>query len=140
MERTSKRAERICDAVGDQFEDIELNWTITMIMATDDHEQAAGMALAALEQRFRSYSAVDVKLPVEQNLDSSYRAIGTYDQIADEIRNEREKTSMSYVGVFPTQLQASASTHSRQQFRCSGANGPMRICNMLLVSSRWTDS
>jgi alkanesulfonate monooxygenase SsuD/methylene tetrahydromethanopterin reductase-like flavin-dependent oxidoreductase (luciferase family) len=108
MEKTIERVERIRDAAGDRFDDIELNWTITTIMVTDDREQAAEMALAALDQGFPPNIEVDTTLSVQELLDSPYLAIGTHEEIADQIRNVREKTSMSYVGVFPTQMEAFA--------------------------------
>ena len=37
-------------------------------------------------------------------LNSPYIAIGSFEQIADRIRNVRERTDVSYVGVFPTQM------------------------------------
>ncbi|WP_430335130.1 LLM class F420-dependent oxidoreductase [Rhodococcus sp. ACT016] len=108
MEQTIARVEQIREAAGDRFADIELNWTITAIMVTDDREQAAEMALAAIDQGFPPNIEADVTLSVEEILNSPYLAIGTYEEIADQIRNVREKTSMSYVGVFPTQLEAFA--------------------------------
>ncbi|NED69809.1 LLM class F420-dependent oxidoreductase, partial [Streptomyces sp. SID10244] len=35
-------------------------------------------------------------------------AMGTFEEIADQIREVRRRTSMSYVGVFPTQMDAFA--------------------------------
>ncbi|MFD4179884.1 hypothetical protein ACFWPB_02055, partial [Rhodococcus sp. NPDC058514] len=92
----------------DRFDDIELNWTITTIMPTDDREAMAEMALAALDNGYPPNIEVDVKLTVEQILESPYLAFGTYEEIADQIRSVREKTSMSYVGIFPTQMEAFA--------------------------------
>ncbi len=108
MEKTIERVEIIRAAAGDRFSDIELNWTITMIVITDDREQVAEMALAALDKGFPPNIAVDVKLTTAEILDSPYIAIGSFEEIADQIRNVRAKTSMSYVGVFPTQMDAFA--------------------------------
>ncbi|MFD4268094.1 LLM class F420-dependent oxidoreductase [Rhodococcus sp. NPDC058481] len=108
MEATAARVERIREAAGDRFDDIELNWTITTIMPTDDREAMAEMALAALDNGYPPNIEVDVKLTVEQILESPYLAFGTYEEIADQIRSVREKTSMSYVGIFPTQMEAFA--------------------------------
>lgn len=108
MEATAARVERIREAAGDRFGDIELNWTITAIMPTDDREAMAEMALAALDNGYPPNIEVDVKLTVEQILDSPYLAFGTYEEIADQIRSVRERTSMSYVGIFPTQMEAFA--------------------------------
>lgn len=108
MEKTVERVDRIRAAAGERFDDIELNWTITMIMITDDREQAAEMAIAALDQGFPPNIEVDRKLSVEELLNSPYLAVGTFEEIADQIRAVREKTSMSYVGIFPTQMEAFA--------------------------------
>lgn len=108
MDQTLHRVELIRQAAGDRFADIELNWTITTIVITDDREQVAEMALAALDKGFPPNMEVDVKLSVEDILSSPYIAIGTFEEIADQIRAVREKTSMSYVGVFPTQMDAFA--------------------------------
>ncbi|NLU84786.1 LLM class F420-dependent oxidoreductase [Rhodococcus sp. HNM0569] len=108
LDKTIERVERIREAAGERFDDIELNWTITMILITDDREQTAEMALGALDQGFPPNIEVDAKLSVEDILSSPYIAIGSFDEIADQIRMVREKTSMSYVGVFPTQMEAFA--------------------------------
>jgi alkanesulfonate monooxygenase SsuD/methylene tetrahydromethanopterin reductase-like flavin-dependent oxidoreductase (luciferase family) len=108
LEKTMERVERIREAAGERFGDIELNWTITTIVITDDREQTAEMALSALDQGFPPNIEVDAKLSVEDILNSPYLAIGSFDEIADQIRMVREKTTMSYVGVFPTQMDAFA--------------------------------
>jgi probable F420-dependent oxidoreductase len=108
MEQTLERVELVRKAAGDRFADIELNWTITTIVITDDREQVAEMALAAMDTGYPPNLEVDVKLSVEEILNSPYVAIGTFEEIADQIRTVRAKTSMSYVGVFPTQMDAFA--------------------------------
>ncbi|MBC2641416.1 MULTISPECIES: LLM class F420-dependent oxidoreductase [unclassified Rhodococcus (in: high G+C Gram-positive bacteria)] len=108
LDKTMERVDRIREAAGDRFDDIELNWTITTIVITDDREQTAEMALAALDQGFPPNIEVDTKLSVEDILSSPYLAIGSFEEIADQIRMVREKTTMSYVGVFPTQMEAFA--------------------------------
>ncbi|MFC4606110.1 LLM class F420-dependent oxidoreductase [Rhodococcus kronopolitis] len=108
MEATAARVEKIREAAGDRFDDIELNWTITAIMPTDDREAMAEMALAALDNGYPPNIEVDVKLSVEDILNSPYLAFGTYEEIADQIRAVRARTSMSYVGIFPTQMEAFA--------------------------------
>ena len=108
MEATKKRVDIIREAAGDRFADIELNWTIAMIVITDDREQVAEMALNALDKGFPPNIEADVKFTVEEILTSPYIAIGSFEEIADQIRNVRAQTSMSYVGVFPTQMDAFA--------------------------------
>ena len=65
------------------------------------------MALAALDKGCPELE-VDVQLTVDDILSSPYVAIGTFEEIAEQIRNVRRSTSMSYVGVFPTQMDAFA--------------------------------
>ncbi|ORI25139.1 LLM class F420-dependent oxidoreductase [Rhodococcus sp. 1168] len=108
LEKTIERVELIREAAGERFDEIELNWAITTIVVTDDREQMAEMALAALDNGYPPNVDVDVKLSIEDILTSPYLAFGTYEEIADQIRNVRAKTTMSYVGVFPTQMEAFA--------------------------------
>ncbi len=106
--KTIERVDRIREAAGDRFTEIELNWTIATIVITDDREATAEMALKALDQGYPPNIARDVTLTVDDILESPYLAIGTFEQIADQIREVRRRTTMSYVGVFPTQMDAFA--------------------------------
>lgn len=108
MEKTIERVNLIREAAGDRFDDIELSWTITMIVVTDDRDQVAEMALNALATGFPPNISADVTLTKEDILGSPYIAIGSFEEIADQIRKVRAETSMSYVGVFPTQMDAFA--------------------------------
>ncbi|MGW4369873.1 LLM class F420-dependent oxidoreductase [Nocardia takedensis] len=108
LEKTIEKVELIKEAAGDRFPDIELNWAITAIVITDDREKTAEMALSALDRGLHPDLEVDVKLSVEDILASPYVAIGTFEEIAEQLRTVRRLTSMSYVGVFPTQMDAFA--------------------------------
>lgn len=108
MNQTIERVARIREAAGERFADIELSWTITMIMLTDDRQSTAEMALGAIKQGFPPNVEADVELSVADLLDSPYVAIGTVEEIAEQIRRVRERTAMSYVGVYPTQMDAFA--------------------------------
>lgn len=108
MEKSIERVEVIRRAAGDRFADIELNWTITTILISDDREQTAEMVLGALDNGFPPNMDVDVKLTVEDVLRSPYIAIGSFEEIAEQVRGVRAATGMSYVGVFPTQMDAFA--------------------------------
>ncbi|MBH0779006.1 LLM class F420-dependent oxidoreductase [Nocardia bovistercoris] len=108
LEKTIEKVELIKEAAGDRFPEIELNWAITAIVITDDREKTAEMALSALDRGLHPDLEVDVKLSVEEILSSPYVAIGTFEEIAEQIRRVRQLTSMSYVGVFPTQMDAFA--------------------------------
>ncbi|MBU3060223.1 LLM class F420-dependent oxidoreductase [Nocardia sp. NEAU-G5] len=104
LDKTIQKVNLIKEAAGDRFADIELNWTITAVVITDDRERTAEMALNAIDKGLHPDLEVDVRLTVEDILASPYVAIGTYDEIAEQIRNVRRLTSMSYIGVFPTQM------------------------------------
>lgn len=108
MEKTIEKVRLIKEAAGDRFDRIELNWAITAIVITDDREKTAEMALSALDRGLHPDLEVDVKLSVEELLDSPYVAIGTFEEIAEQIRRVRRLTGMSYVGIFPTQMDAFA--------------------------------
>ncbi len=108
LDKTIQKVHLIKEAAGDRFTDIELSWTITAILVTDDRERTAQTALNAIEKGLHPDLEVDVQLTVEDILTSPYVAIGTFEEIAEQIRNVRALTSMSYVGVFPTQMDAFA--------------------------------
>ncbi|WP_280257654.1 LLM class F420-dependent oxidoreductase [Nocardia wallacei] len=108
LDKTIEKVNLIKQAAGDRFADIELNWTITAVVITDDRERTAEMALSAIDKGLHPDLEVDVQLSVEDILTSPYVAIGTFEEIAEQIRNVRKLTSMSYVGVFPTQMDAFA--------------------------------
>ncbi|MFT3660503.1 MAG: TIGR03621 family F420-dependent LLM class oxidoreductase [Gordonia sp. (in: high G+C Gram-positive bacteria)] len=108
IEKTTARVERIREAAGDRFDRIELNWNIAAVVLTDDRVAAAETALKALDQGYPPTIACDATLTVDDVLASPYLAFGTVAEIAEQIREVRRKTTMSYVGVFPTQMDAFA--------------------------------
>ncbi|WP_280468496.1 LLM class F420-dependent oxidoreductase [Nocardia cyriacigeorgica] len=108
MEKTLEKVNLIKEAAGARFDQIELNWAITAIVITDDREKTAEMALAAIDRGLHPDLEVDVQLSVEEILNSPYVAIGSFEEIAGQIRRVRQLTGMSYVGVFPTQMDAFA--------------------------------
>ncbi len=108
MESTRGRVERIREAAGDRFGEIELNWTIAAIVITEDREATAEMALAAIDNGYPPNIEKDAELSVDDVLSSPYLAFGTVEQIAEQVREVRRQTSMSYVGIFPTQLETFA--------------------------------
>ncbi|MGL4305893.1 MAG: LLM class F420-dependent oxidoreductase [Mycobacteriaceae bacterium] len=108
LTKTMERVDRIRAAAGDRFAEIELNWTIATIVVTDDREATAEMALGAIAQGYPPNIEADVQLTVEDILTSPYLAFGTFEEIAEQIRNVRAQTTMSYVGIFPTQMETFA--------------------------------
>ena len=77
-------------------------------MITDDRQATAEMALKALDQGYPPNIERDTEFTVDDVLSSPYIAIGSFEEIADQIREVRRRTTMSYVGVFPTQMDAFA--------------------------------
>ncbi|WP_045821171.1 LLM class F420-dependent oxidoreductase [Williamsia herbipolensis] len=108
IEKTIERVDRIRRAAGSRFDDIELNWTIATILITDDRASTAEMILGAIDSGFPPNLAKDAELTVDDILASPYIMCGSFEEIADQIRTVRERTTMSYVGVFPTQMDAFA--------------------------------
>jgi len=108
LEKTIEKVDLIRAAAGPRFAQIELNWAITAIVITDDREKTAEMALSAIANGLHPSLEVDVQLSVADILSSPYVAIGTHEQIAEQVCAVRRLTSMSYVGVFPTQMDAFA--------------------------------
>lgn len=108
LAKTKERVDRIRQAAGDRFDEIELNWTIATIVVTDDRVATAEMALKALDQGYPPNIERDVDLSVDDILSSPYLAFGSFEEIAEQIREVRRQTTMSYVGVFPTQMDAFA--------------------------------
>jgi len=108
LDATAARVDRVREAAGDRFDEIELNWTIAVIVITDDRVATAEMALKALDQGYPPNIVRDTEFTVDDVLSSPYIAIGSFEEIADQIRQVRERTSMSFVGVFPTQMDAFA--------------------------------
>lgn len=109
LEKTKKRVDIIRDAAGERFSNLELNWTIAFVVVTDDRVRTAQTALEAMNRQLGDISKmviVDKDLTVDDILQSPYLAIGSFEEIADHLRLVREETSMSYVGVFPTQAES----------------------------------
>ncbi|MFZ2509530.1 MAG: LLM class F420-dependent oxidoreductase [Gordonia sp. (in: high G+C Gram-positive bacteria)] len=104
FERTCERVDRVRQAAGERFDEIELNWTIASIVVTEDRVGTAEMALKALADGYPPNVARDVELTVDDLLASPYLAFGTYQEIAEQLRRVRRETSMSYVGIFPMQM------------------------------------
>ncbi|MBA4858423.1 LLM class F420-dependent oxidoreductase [Nocardia farcinica] len=108
LEKTIEKVNLVKEAAGDRFSEIELNWAISAIVITDDREKTAEMALSALDRGLHPDLEVDTQLTVEDLLNSPYVAIGTFEEIAEQIKRVRKLTSMSYVGIYPTQMDAFA--------------------------------
>ncbi|WP_336669616.1 TIGR03621 family F420-dependent LLM class oxidoreductase [Tsukamurella sp. USMM236] len=108
MDAVKNKVEIVKAAAGERFADIELSWSIATIVITDDREQVADFALKAIERGLSASIEIDKEVTIDDVLGSPYLAIGTFDEIADQVRATRAATGMSYVGVIPTQMEAFA--------------------------------
>jgi len=86
-EATAEKLGWVRDAAGDRFGDIELSYTVYLTMVTDDREAVAG----GLGSGFGLTAAQVLAMP---NF-----AIGTVNQIADELERRRDELGFSYVVV-----------------------------------------
>jgi alkanesulfonate monooxygenase SsuD/methylene tetrahydromethanopterin reductase-like flavin-dependent oxidoreductase (luciferase family) len=85
----------------DRFNQLELAMLIWSVAVTDNRRAAAERV------------AAETGHPVEHILSSPYYLIGTVDQIVDQLREQRERTSISYVSVFPADTEAFAPVVAR---------------------------
>ena len=86
-EATTERVRWVREAAGVRFGEVELSYTAYLTMVTEDREGVAG----GLGSGFG--------LTAEQVLTMPNFAIGTVDQIADEIERRRDELGFSYVVV-----------------------------------------
>lgn len=86
-EATAEKVRWVRDAAGDRFDEIELSHTAYLTMVTDDREAVA----AGLGAGFG--------LDADQVLAMPNFAIGTVEQIADELERRRDELGFSYVVV-----------------------------------------
>lgn len=104
---TRRRVEHVRRCAGQRAAELELNWPISSVMLTEDRR---GTAQAVLDFFAAGHPDVelDAELTVDDVLDSPYLAIGTAEQVAEQLLELRELTGMSYPSVFPTHAEAFA--------------------------------
>jgi len=101
------KVRRIQEAAGDRFDQIELNMTVRDVRLTNDRRAAASRLLnewASVPQRLAN---VD-QLTVEDVLDSPHIAIGTVEQIVEQLEIARERWGIAYLEVSSTDSEAVA--------------------------------
>ena len=89
------------EAAGERFGRLELAMLIWQVAVTDDH-QAAAEAIAPARG-----------LAVEQVLASPYFLIGSVEQIVECVQRLRERHGVSYLTVFPADVEAFAPVVAR---------------------------
>jgi probable F420-dependent oxidoreductase len=85
-------------AAGDRFDDLELSTLIQGITITDDRRAAATQVQPLLPS-----------LTVDDVLSSPYSLIGTAEQIAEQLTEQRQRLGVSYLTVFEKDMDAMAS-------------------------------
>lgn len=95
------------EAAGERWVEIEVDILIFDITVTPDRRAAAAAYLADLGQRLGQFT-VDGEVTIDDLLDSPYLLFGTVDQITEQIRQVREITGVSHLGVFPHCVEAFA--------------------------------
>lgn len=87
-EAADEQIDWIREAAGVRFEALELNILIQRVIATDDRERAAEELAGAWG------------MSPEQALSSPHALLGTAGQIAETLRERRERYGISYISVF----------------------------------------
>jgi probable F420-dependent oxidoreductase len=88
-EEAAERVRFVREQAGDRFEDLELNVLVQAVVITGDR-QATAAELAA--ERFAPFTPEEV-------LDTPFLLIGTIDEIADQLRERRERYGFSFITV-----------------------------------------
>ncbi len=112
VEAVENKLRWIREAAGDRFDQIELNMTIRELHLVDDRQAAA----RAILERWRapgSRMARVAELSEDDILASPYFALGTEDQIVEQLVAARERWSFSYIQVEGRDIDAFAPIKER---------------------------
>jgi probable F420-dependent oxidoreductase len=88
----------IREAAGERFSELELNTLVQQVIVTNNRHQAAEQVLADYA-KWPADLVVNVPESHEEVLEAPYCLIGTAAQIAEELRERRERYGISYVTV-----------------------------------------
>ena len=102
----------IREAAGDRFDEIELNVTIREVRVTADRQAAARQILSEWSAPGGRMGRVD-ELSEDELLDSPYIAIGTPEQIVEQLEADRERLGFSYIEVDSRDLESFAPVMQR---------------------------
>jgi probable F420-dependent oxidoreductase len=94
-EQTDERVAFVQERAGDRFGGLELSVLVQMVQITPDRRAAAGELAAALGS-----------MPAEEILDCPYVLLGTVEQIAEQIRERRERYGFTYITVHAPFMEA----------------------------------
>jgi alkanesulfonate monooxygenase SsuD/methylene tetrahydromethanopterin reductase-like flavin-dependent oxidoreductase (luciferase family) len=87
----------VLTAAGTRFDQLELSTLVQGVVLTDDRRAAAEQVQALVP-----------KLDVNDILSSPYSLIGTHHQIAEQLRERRDRLGVSYITVFEKDADAMA--------------------------------
>lgn len=93
------------EAAGDRFDQLELNLLSWRVIVTDDRRAAAQLASAGWLNWVQGNPA---EITPEQVLASTMFHIGSVDHIADSLIEQREQLGISYITVFPQDMETFA--------------------------------
>ena len=101
------KVHRIQEAAGDRLEQIELNMTVRDVRLTHDRRAAARQLLNEWASVPERLADVD-QLSEDDILDSPHMAIGSVEQIVEQLEIARERWGFSYLEVSSTDAEAVA--------------------------------
>jgi len=83
------------EAAGERFADIELNLLVQAVVVTPDRNAA----VAEIQHTTPG-------LAIEDVLESPFLLIGTHEEMAQQLRERRERFGVSYIAVFEPAMEA----------------------------------
>lgn len=89
---TARRIQWIRESAGERFDALELNTLVFRVIVTDHRQQA-------VDQLAREWS-----VPIEYIQDTIHFLIGSIEQITEDIQRWREQFGISYVTIFPEDI------------------------------------
>ncbi|MGI9616180.1 MAG: LLM class F420-dependent oxidoreductase [Acidimicrobiales bacterium] len=95
-DRYAQKLEWVREGAGDRFEDIELQVRTFIVQITDDRQATAEMLASSMN------------ISIEEGLGSPLAMVGTPSQIAEDLRERREKYGFSYIVVGAEEMEAFA--------------------------------
>jgi probable F420-dependent oxidoreductase len=95
--RLAEQVSWVLTAAGSRFDQLELSTLVQGVVLTDDRRGAAEQVQALVP-----------RLHVDDILSSPYSLIGSHEQIADQLRDRRDRLGVSYITVFEKDADAMA--------------------------------
>ena len=109
----------IREAAGDRYDQIELNMTLRFVRIAEDRQAAAHEILAAWRGPGSRVGRAD-ELEADDILESPYFALGTVEQIVEQLLTARERWGFSYIQVGGEDIDAFAPVMEKLVARTNG--------------------